>query len=130
MAQFDEDKIISPLHTEKAEVGKKYWVSDTLVDLKDEVEEEKTPYELKEVYKGCFYPFVIDGTKFQFLYPYEEPPKQRMTSRQLAEWLAKGNGELTANIYTHIYVYHEYHRSDENKEVNEDVRIRSWDSED
>lgn len=34
MAQFDESKIISPLHTEKAEVGKKYWFSDYLSFLK------------------------------------------------------------------------------------------------
>lgn len=108
MAKFDESKIINALHTEKAEIGKKYWVSDELVDLKEEVEKEKTPYELKEVHKGYFYPFVIDTTEFQFLYPYEEPPKKRMTKIQIVEWLNKGNGVYKCGkgdfAYSHLLI--------------------------
>lgn len=34
MAVFDESKVINALHKDKAEIGKKYWVSDNIVDLK------------------------------------------------------------------------------------------------
>lgn len=41
MAKFEERKVINALHPEKAEVGKKYWCSDELLYLKEEVEKEK-----------------------------------------------------------------------------------------
>ena len=34
MAQFYESKVINALHLEKAEVGRKYWVSESIYNLK------------------------------------------------------------------------------------------------
>lgn len=130
MAQFDESKVISPLHPEKAEVGKKYWVSDELVDLKEEVEKEKTPYELIDVKECCLYPFITSAIDFQFLYPYEEPPKKRMTKRMLGEWCAKGNGEYSYRVDEMILSYTEYDYGirNGNEEVDDYIVIRTWDS--
>lgn len=129
MAKFDESKIITPLHPEKAEVGKKYWIEDTLIGLKKEVEEARTAFELQDVKQENRYPFIADtGVQFQFLYPYEEPSKQRMTNRQLAEWLSKGNGQWidfsTLNIASTVYAY-EY-LSNDNDEVPENIHIRPF----
>lgn len=108
MAQFDETKVINALHPEKAEVGKKYWFADDLVSLKEKVESNRnygfgifdaidkdypiSPFEIKDI-----------GTR-QYLYPYEEPPKQRMTNVQLIEWLAKGNG-VYKNVGNYVHSY-------------------------
>lgn len=130
MAQFDENKVINALHPEKAEIGKKYWVADELVHLKDEVKKEKTAYELKNVKKGSFYPFIIDViTGFQFLYPYEEPPKQRMTNIQLMEWLAKGNGLYRYKGAEYLNISLTRLNDDVNNKVDEGLLIKSWDSE-
>lgn len=64
------------------------------------------------------------------VYPYEEPPKQRITNRQLAEWLAKGNGEYSY-LDTGVLSYTEYSyeiRCKENKDVEDEILIRPWDS--
>lgn len=135
MAQFDESKVINALHTDKVEVGKKYWYSDELTNLKEYVENNEVEmmgslcnveigYECK-----VEYPFYITGSGcYQFLYPYEEPSKQRMTNIQFCEWLAKGNGQWQWKDSSQYHVDYSYSKTFENKEVDEDIIIRSWDS--
>lgn len=135
MAQFDESKIISPLHTEKAEVGKKYWFSDYLSFLKRVVEENDTDKSAKLVKveeNSCTFPFYLDGEyswcPWQFLYPYEESPKQRMTNRQFCEWCNKGNGQWKWKDSSQCLTAYSYYETNDNKEVDEDIHIRSWGS--
>lgn len=108
MAKFDESKVINALHPEKAEIGKKYWFADNLVSLKEKVESNRnygfgifdaidkdyhiSPFEIKDI-----------GTR-QYLYPYEEPPKQRMTNVQLMEWLAKDD-RVYKNVGNYVHSY-------------------------
>ena len=130
MAQFDESKVINALHTDKAEVGKKYWYSDNLKLLKKHVEENDSECvgELKSVEEGeifCYF-YIEKKCAWELLYPYEEPQKQRMTIRQLEEWLAKGNGERKYN--NSICNYWIYNSNNEYDEVSEDIHIRTWDS--
>ena len=128
MAVFDESKVINALHPEKAEVGKKYWYSDSIVLLKKHVENNNSSFvgEFDSV-KSSYY-FMTNGISWNFLYPYEEPPKQRMTNRQLAEWLAKGNGEYRHVDDSYTYSYYVYDNRYANNEVYDRV-IRPWDSE-
>ena len=134
MAQFDESKIINSLHKDKAEVGKKYYCSDNIGKLKEYVENgngDALP-KLISVNDDIYAPF-YNGSRWQFLYPYEEPQKKRMTNRQLAEWLAKHNGEYTNNNeYTDnnhgVLHYYCYFSGEENEEVEDGIVIRSWDS--
>ena len=131
---FDESKVINVLHPEKAEVGKKYWFADHLLDLKWAVEKNDKDFkELAEVEKtedDCIFS-CIRGDSWLFLYPYEEPPKQRMTNRQLAEWLAKCNGQWKRCMAsTGCYTSYSYTEDNgDNGYIDECIVIRTWDSE-
>lgn len=130
MAQFDESKVINTLHPEKAEVGKQYWYADNIASLKWEVEQDcrDSVGRLEDIYTESGL-FEIGAVRWYLLYPYEEPPKKRMTSRQLAEWLAKGNGQYTTESYGRVYVAYDYYKEKENNEVDRRIIIRPWDSE-
>ena len=132
MAQFDESKVINALHTEKAEVGKKYWCSDSLTFLKEYVEQNNTEYvcelsHIKDFKNVCVFS-TTKGFNWMFLYPYEESPKQRMTNRQFCEWLAKGNGQWQWKDSSQYHTNYSYSETIDNKEVDEDIIIRTWGS--
>lgn len=132
MAKFEEEKVINALHPERAEVGKKYWFADSISFLKNSVESDlDNIFVLGNINYGN-YPFEEEGNNGirQFLYPYEEPPKQRMTGIQLMEWLSKGNGLFKYNKGSvACYDYGEGVEEELNDEVDEDIVIRTWDSE-
>ena len=135
MTQFDESKVINALHPEKAEVGKKYWYADSLIHLKKYVEDNDTERiaELKQInndydYDGCIFQ-ICECYLWQFLYPYEEPSKQRMTNRQLAEWCNRGNGQWKLKGITQCLAQYSYSVTKDNNEVGEAIHIRSWGSE-
>ena len=58
----------------------------------------------------------------------DEPKPRRMTYRELAEWLAKGNGVQTDETMSIAYPFCEYLLCEENKEVPADYKIRRWGS--
>lgn len=135
MAQFDESKVINCLHPEKAEVGKKYWYSDSLAELKRSVVRDSIRIgEVVKFSEYADYPFSVKDEEgyhedWEFLYPYEEPLKQRMTNRQFCEWLAKGNGQWKWNNTTQCYTEYPYPAENDCNEVSERILIRPWDSE-
>lgn len=99
MAEFDESKVINSLHTERAEVGKRYYFEDYLHDLKRAVEGVDTLSTsigiLDSVGDDGTEPFQKRGGQcWEFIYPYEEPLKKRMTKLELE----KENAELKAKI--------------------------------
>lgn len=134
MTKFDESKVINALHPEKAEVGKEYWFADSISFLKVCVESNMVSnvFELGAV-KDCDYPFQEkDKDNYtQFIYPYEESSEQRMTNRQLAEWLAKGNGQYKLNDSENDFAYTRvsYNERIDDEPVYEAYVIRSWGSE-
>ena len=130
-------KLLQFYTLKKQKLEKKYWFSDDLLRLKHYVEngdnDEKRVgvlYRVETEEDLLDFPFYIKGDgDWRCLYPYEEPPKKRMTNRQLAEWLARGNGQYTLgrdDPKTHF----EYDIELDDKEVDEGyiVAIRSWDS--
>lgn len=127
MAKFDESKVINALHTDKAEIGKKYYFSDELLDLKKNVEAEATHLKLEYIVKDVGCPFSLIDRHWQFLYPYEEQ-KQRMTNIQLMEWLSKGNG-VYKNRNDYVYTCFSEIVELLDEEVDKDIVIRTWDSE-
>lgn len=130
MLQFDESKVINALHFEKAEIGKKYWYADNIASLKREVERDfkERLGRLEDIYPESGL-FEIESVRWYLLYPYEESPKKRMTNRQIAEWIARGNGEYSRDAYDRAYAEYCYFKSESNNEVDSDMKIRSWDSE-
>lgn len=132
MAKFEEKKVINALHTEKAEVGKKYWFAENIFNLKKYVEENNVNYTgklTKSKTTDESHPFYSeDEINWQFLYPYEEPPKQRMTNIQLMEWISKRNGifQYKGNDYcSNCRTCAEWEL---NEEVEKDIVIRTWDN--
>ena len=134
MAKFEEEKVINALHPQKAEVGKKYYYSDNLKLLKKHVEENHTDCigKLKKVEDGHnFCSFLIaEKNSWELLYPYEEPPKQRMTNIQLMEWVAKGNGLILSQDKMFISNSFLCSKDELNNEVDKDILIHSWYSDD
>lgn len=71
-----------------------------------------------------------DWNDDDFIYrikPEELEPK-RMTFRQLAEWLAKGNGHYQCFKSDRCYHAIGFSHSEDTKEVTKDYEIRRWDS--
>lgn len=141
MAVFYEHKVINGLHTDKAEIGKKYWYSDNFRTLKQYVEQSSADCNCGELIgineSVSDFNFMCKDTRsypssWALIYPYEEPPKQRMTHRQLAEWCAKGNGERgerTATGFTTVVsATYCYIGDSAYEEINKDMMIRSWGS--
>jgi len=80
-----------------------------------------------------------NGIEWLHVYPVDlnkEKPK-RMTNRQLAMWLAKGNGQmmylshgdLSVDNSTCLSATYYYVLSQESFECNDRIRVRKWDSE-
>lgn len=70
-----------------------------------------------------------DGRRvpFQFFRPILEEDEPLMTRRQLAEWLAKGNGEYTYETSSLAFNYWQYSKGNEdNKPVGGYIHIRRW----
>lgn len=62
----------------------------------------------------------------QFFRPILEEDEELMTNRQLAEWLAKGNGEYSYETSSLTFNYWQYSKGDEDKPVGGYFRIRRW----
>ena len=55
----------------------------------------------------------------------EEPEQKPVTRRELARWLAQGNGEVKdGNV---VYSDWDYFAENENKAVNDGMVVRKWD---
>lgn len=131
MAKFDESKVINALHRDKAKIGKNYYVSDFISNLKKYVESDNSCYVCKLRVINCSSDHcfeVNDGIRWELLYPCEEPPKKLMTNYQLMEWLAKGNGQLSNIEWEYVCAYHDYDKMFDEDEVSDSFRIHPWNS--
>ena len=73
--------------------------------------------------------FKTSDGNYQFIREVIEEKPQLMTHRQLAEWIAKGNGEYSSTSYNHAFSSYDYTKEHENDPVSDKVLIRPWDSE-
>lgn len=75
--------------------------------------------------KSC--PFNGKGLcSFQFFRPILEEDEPLMTNRQLAEWLAKGNGEVSHEDDLSSFGSATYFKEDADKPVKDNILIRRW----
>jgi hypothetical protein len=56
----------------------------------------------------------------------EKPAPRMATNRELARWLAQGNGEVIDSTH-YINTYHEYFRCLDKNEVHKTIQVRKWD---
>lgn len=81
---------------------------------------------LKNVEERDSCPFQGNGVCcFQFFRPLLEA-NELMTNRQLAEWLAKGNGEYSHEEISVAGSIREYLKVKANDTVQDNIRIRRW----
>jgi len=112
----------------------------TLYRIKPESEEKDDPYaELKKAYEeGSTIQIHTKQGWEDIPEPYwqaevedyrvkPEPKTRRMTNRELAKWLAQGNGQFRIRDSTAGYSYMTTYLDREDKPVNNDVLIRAWD---
>lgn len=98
---------------------------------------------------GTFRWITSNGATYLHVYPVSwnkdrveralepEPAQKRMTNRQLAQWLAQGNGMKTyADARTLdidptccVYTDHAYDMGHGSNECNDRIRVQKWDSE-
>ena len=109
-------------------IGKKVAFGDTLFYI-EEFPQERTTARLEGINQYVGYPFITGNGEHQFIREIIEEEPELMTNRQLAEWLAKGNGEHTHKNTDMSYTAYGYYKSEENDPVSDKIRIRSWDSE-
>ena len=110
-------------------IGKMVLVSDYLRDI-NECSECVIPAILVEVKCEITHLFITSKGAYQFIREVIEGSKPEiMTNRQLAEWLARGNGEYTYINSGLACTYYGYFKSTQNDHVSDNLRIRSWDSE-
>ena len=127
-------KVLTYKDIEEAEklIGKKVLASDfqKIVD-KGEFEELITELIAVEVKGDGMRPFFTkNGHWRQFIREViEEDEPKRMTNRQLAEWLARGNGELTykGSEFAYSGNFFNYYKERQGEEV-EKALIRLWNS--
>lgn len=125
-------KIYTYENRAEAEIGKRYVFCDTLKYLCncDKMSFiSKTISNLKAA-EDKDYPFKNEfGTTYQFIREIIEEPVL-MTNRQLAEWLAKGNGEMSMRkgMGLCVFPHRVYEKERANDSVPDDFLIRPWDS--
>lgn len=76
--------------------------------------------------KELDYPVLTTGGNFRHCAPIPEPEPKLATYRELARWLAEGNGEMKAGselAYTHM----NYNLSRANSEADSTAKVRKWD---
>ena len=80
----------------------------------------------KNVEERDLCPFHGNGLcSFQFFRPVLEE-EELMSQRQLAEWLARGNGEYSYETSSLTFNYWQYSKGDEDKPVGNYFLIRRW----
>lgn len=84
------------------------------------------------VFGYCQDRWLVESNKsWSHVYPIEwnKKPKKRMTNRQLAMWLAKGNGEVAMNEGCAVLHHFDYGNEEANEPILASIRVRKWDSE-
>ena len=126
-------------------IGKRVIACDCLAEVASECLESVVNHIPN--YKRCilnrieedeFYPFCVKDSneRFQFIREViDEEEEPLMANRQLAEWLAKGNGQMVLvnekeqiDSLDFIYTHYNFREREGREFVGQNTRIRSWDS--
>jgi hypothetical protein len=76
----------------------------------------------------CHNVVATDETFWQSCFRIPDPPKpRRATNRELARWLAQGNGEVLCSDHRMIHSFWEYDVVTSGLSVCDDARVRKWD---
>lgn len=96
--EFDKSRVYTALNADEVKPGSRVIVADDLDTLRKKVEKDTEQYPFDEVNLDKInsdsnpYRFAIAMVSYMLCYLVKEP--KRMTNRELAKWLAQGNGQL------------------------------------
>lgn len=133
MSKFKEELVINALHADKVVIGKRYLFADDILELKNLVESNPKLGRTLTVVAGnkfCYLDSLKEPVGYSLVYPYEEPPKKRMSNIQFLEWLAKGNGLCSVKGASVALCVRCCLIDDLNAEVETNILIRPWNSSD
>lgn len=109
-------------------IGKKVLADDILFKL--ESQNKCYIYTLTEIKDSSDYPFVVDSMGlYQFIREIEEDEPMLMSRRQLAEWVARGFGQI--KVFSDVWMSFNYclpEGESEDDAVDEKYTIRPWGS--
>lgn len=132
--EFDISKVYTALNADEVKPGSRVIVADDLAALREKVEKNTEQYPFDEINLDKVNPdsnpyrFNVSSISFMLCYLVSEPKEpRRMTNRELAKWLAQGNGQcrFTANAVGTAYSYGIF----DGKEIPDNIKIRGWDEE-
>lgn len=130
--EFDKSRVYTALNADEVKPGSRVIVADDLDALRKKVEKDTEQYPFDEVNLDKVnrdsnpYRFAIAGISYMLCYLVKEP--RRMTNRELAKWLAQGNGQWKGTTTIHA-VDTSYSYTFDDKEVPDGIMIRGWDEE-
>ena len=129
--EFDISKVYTALNADEVKPGSRVIVADDLAALREKVEKNTEQYPFDEINLDKVNPdsnpyrFNVSSISFMLCYLVSEPKEpRRMTNRELARWLAQGNGQLrlsSGDIVTSL-IY-----TKDNSYVPISYVIRGWD---
>lgn len=102
--KFDIAKVYTAINASQVKVGSKVYAAETLTDLKKYVKQNDSALLLvvtdikSEAYPNRFATESLDKKtqcNYQICYVVEEPTEGRCTYKELARWVAKGEGVWT-----------------------------------
>lgn len=135
--EYDETRVYTAKDADKLKAGSKVIVADNMKDLRENVEADKVTKLLRIISDDEPYRFMTRyaGSEIQWMLAYlvEEPKEEELvTNRELAEWLAKGNGQASSSstnissvIRFDIIGWNYAHAQDE-KAVPSDTLVRRF----
>lgn len=74
------------------------------------------------------FPVICENSTWKHCAEIPKPDEKPVTYRELARWLAKGNGEVkNAGTICPNWNYYDYYDDEENKPVKDSLLVREWD---
>lgn len=124
--EFDINRVYTAVNADEVKPGSKVFGADNLNLLRRLVKEGYCPDTLNTVHSDEFeYRFDIDNMDYMLVYLVSEPKEpRRMTNRELAKWLAQGNGQWLSSSYA---IGMSYSYAIDNNEIPDGIKIRGWD---
>ena len=131
--EFDISKVYTALNADEVKPGSRVIVADDLAALREKVEINTEQYPFDEINLDKVNPdsnpyrFNVSSISFMLCYLVSEPKKRKMTNRELAKWLAQGNGQwrriANKDTVALSYCYSIF----DDKEIPDGIMIRGWD---
>lgn len=131
--EYNKSRVYTALNADELKPGSKVIVADDVTTLELRVKDGtdirtltgiNAPSELARFIAGCH--DAVSNT-WALAYLVEQPEKPTVTYRELACWLAQGNGQCMAVRTRVVGTDYKYELGEENNLVSLTMKVRRWD---